>query len=49
MPRSWKSSEQLTATELAWFMLPVAKEQMMASTAKVTASHFQFLPRPFSM
>ena len=37
------------AISLLWAMLPMPKLARPPSTAKMQASHFQFLPRPFSM
>ena len=37
------------AISLDWAMLPMPKEARPPRMAKMTASHFQFLPRPFLM
>ena len=44
-----KAPSICTAMVFDWFILPLPKEQMAASPAKVIAIHFQFLPRPSSM
>ena len=37
------------AMVLIWVMLPMPKAASAPNTAKMTPSHFQFLPRPFLM